>query len=191
MTSFRYQHPVTLHCQYFPPEDTRKNALQLSRHVNQRNMLNGKLLSRQPPIHRQHNENSTHIDDAPLSSGRSVCRSEGADVEEGIGTQTVRTYTHKKERRAADGAPLRRCEPPPPAADSASKGEKTLLPRLPSQPKARKYFPFPLPSVWSGFLALLWCVQLVCLDPFSFTGARCSFTFSKREGTSPFPFPNP
>ncbi len=156
MTSFRYQHPVTLHGQYFPPEDTRKNALQLSRHVNQRNMLNEKLFSRHPPIHRQHNENSTHIDDAPLSSGRSVCRSEGADVEEGIGTQTVRTYTHKKERRAADGAPPRRCEPPPTAADSASKGEKTLLPRLPSQPKARKYFPFS-PSFRLVFLSFLCC----------------------------------
>ena len=146
-------------------------------------MLNGKLLSRHPPIHRQHNENSTHIDDAPLSSGRS----EGADVEEGIGTQTVRTYTHKKERRAADGAPLRRCEPPPPAADSASKGEKTLLPRLPSQPKARKYFPF-LPS-----FRLVWlpCFAVVCpvgVPRSIFLHRRqMLFYFFQTRGNIPFP----
>ncbi len=155
MTSFRYQHPVTLHGQYFPPEDTRKNALQLSRHANQRNMLNEKFLSRHPPIHRQHNENSTHIDDAPLSSGRSVCRSEGADVEEGIGTQTVRTYTHKKERRAADGGRRggsRRRRPPP----IPHRKRKRLY--CPASPRNRRRGNiFLSPFLPSGLASLLCC----------------------------------
>ncbi len=189
MTSFRYQHPVTLHCQYFPPEDTRKNALQLSRHANQRNMPNEKLLSRHPPIHRQHNENSTHIDDAPLSSGRSVGRSEAADVEEGIGSRDANcAYVYAQEGKESGGRRTARREPPSPAAaDSASKGEKTLLPRLPSQPKARKYFPFP-PSfrlVWLPYFAVV-CPVGVLRSIFLHRRQMLLYFFQTR-GNIPFP----